>query len=150
MIARNYFITETVRKQEFRRLKIVRQRLADRALDNAASGEAGGRARLCENDVAEHGERGGNAARRRVGQNRDIQQSSIRVTAYRTRYLGHLQQREHALLHTGAARTGEQHHRQLMVGCILEQTRQLFADNAAHGRHQKMAAEQRDADNTDA
>ena len=64
-------IDETVLEQELRTLEPDRQLLGDRARRDPRSSEADEGVRLRQVDVAENGERGEDAARRRVRQDGD-------------------------------------------------------------------------------
>ena len=60
--------------------------------------------------------------------------------------LGHLHEREDALLHAGPAGDGEAHHRQTVLGGVLKQPGDLLAHHGAHaadheiGVHEKQGA----------
>ena len=77
-------------------------------------GEADQRPGLRDVHVAEHREAGGDAAGRRIGQHRDVGQARAIEPGQRRADLGHLHQRQRPLHHPGAARTGDDHDRQLM------------------------------------
>ena len=50
--------------------------------------------------------------------------------------LGHLHERQDALMHAGATATAaDDHHRQPLLGCTLNEPRQPFADDRAHRAH---------------
>ena len=95
------------KSRRLRPLKALGQPLADGLLDDAGPGEADQRLRLRDDHVAEHGEAGRHAAGGRVQQHRDVRQPASRRRAERRRRLGHLHEREDALLHARAARGRE-------------------------------------------
>ncbi|MMZ68990.1 hypothetical protein D1872_317450 [compost metagenome] len=63
----------TVLQIELRRLKIIRQLLANRLLDHDPAGKTEYRAGFGDNDIAKHGEAGRNAPRCRVRNDRNVQ-----------------------------------------------------------------------------
>src|SRR5262245_62391227 len=65
-----------VREQEFRPLEALGKRLPDRLGDDPRSGEPDQRARLGENDVAQHREARGHATGGGVGEDREIRQAA--------------------------------------------------------------------------
>ncbi len=96
-------VEEAVLEQELAALEPFGKALADRLLDDARAGEADQRAGLGDVEVAEHGEAGGDAAGGRVGEHRDVGHAGVAQAGERRRDLGHLHQRQDALLHARAA-----------------------------------------------
>src|SRR5262245_4592254 len=144
-----------VREQEFRPLKALGKRLANRLGDDPRAGESDQRARLGENNVAEHREARGDAAGGGIGEDRDVRQAAGAEPLERSRGLGHLHQREDALLHPRAARRRDDDHRQVLVDRQLNRARELFSDHRAHaaaeeaeledGQDRRLPADRRDA-----
>src|SRR5258708_33988639 len=63
VFAVDHGVKHAVLQEELAALKTFRQLLADGLLDHARSGETDQRARLCDVQIAQHGVRGGHAAR---------------------------------------------------------------------------------------
>src|SRR5207247_763459 len=122
----------TVLKQELRALEPFGQGLADRLGDHARPREADQRARLGEDDVAEHREARRDATRRRIGQHRDVRQPALAETFEGRGGLGHLHEREDPFLHAGAARRGDDDDRQVLVDGELDRARELLTDDRPH------------------
>src|SRR5438552_2585156 len=122
----------TVLEQELRALEPFGQGLADRLGDHARPGEADQRARLGEDDVAEHREARRDATRRRIGQHRDVRQPALAETFEGRGGLGHLHEREDPFLHAGAARRGDDDDRQVLVDGELDRARELLTHDRPH------------------
>ena len=105
-------IDEAVLEQELAALEPFGQLLADGLLDHARTGETDERARLGDVQVAEHREARGHAARRRIGQDRQIRQPGAIEPRQRRADLRHLHQRERALHHPRAAGARHDDHRE--------------------------------------
>src|SRR2546427_3612985 len=143
-----------VREQELRALESLGQRLTDRLRNDPWSGEPDQRARLGQDDVAEHREARGDAAGRGIGEDRDVRQPGGGKPLERGGGLGHLHQREDALLHPGAAGRRDDDDRQMLVDGELNGAGELLADDRAHaaaeeaeledGEHGRLAADRRD------
>src|SRR5258705_243021 len=121
-----------VREQEFRPLEALGKRLANRLGDDPRSGEPDQRARLGKNDVAEHREARRDAAGGGIGKDGDVRQAAGAEPLEGGRGLGHLHQREDALLHPRAAGRRDDDDRQVLVDRELDRPRELFADDRAH------------------
>ncbi len=132
-------VEEAVLEEELGALEVFGQFLGNGALDDAPAGKADQRAGLRDQEVAEAGEAGGDAAGRRVGEHGDVEQAGLVVTADRGRGLGHLHQGDDALLHAGAAGGREDDDRQALLGGALEQAGDLFADDGTHRGHHEAA-----------
>src|SRR5262245_10686706 len=72
LAAIDHHVQHAVLQQELAPLKSFWQFLADRLLDDPRSGESNQRFRFSDIDVTEHRETRGDAAGRRIGQDRDI------------------------------------------------------------------------------
>ena len=92
---------------------------------------------LREDDVALHGKRCGDAARRRIGDDRDVRQTALGQAGKSTGHLRHLHERRQALLHARAARGSKRHDRQPFVGRAAHESRHLLADSRAHRPHEE-------------
>ena len=92
-------------------LEAIGKLFADRLLDDARAGEADQRAGFGKVHVAEHGVGRGDAAGGRVRQHDDVGELHITKGVDRHRRARKLHQREHALLHAGAARGGKEDER---------------------------------------
>ena len=125
-------VEEAVLEQELGALEAGRQRLPDGLLDDPWPGEPDQGVRLGDDHVAQHGEAGRHAAGGRVQQDRDVGQPGLAQPAQRRRGLGHLHQREDALLHARAARGGEDQRRDLPLERPLEHPGDLLAGDRAH------------------
>ena len=77
ILARHDHVDHAVLEQELRALEARRQLLADRLLDHARPGEADQRIGLGDDDVAEHRDRGRDAAGRRMQQHRDVRHARL-------------------------------------------------------------------------
>src|SRR5262245_21626918 len=121
-----------VREQEFRPLEALGKRLPDRLGDDPRPGEPDQRARLGEDDVAQHREARGDAAGGGIGEDRDVRQAGGPEPLEGGRGLGHLHQREDAFLHPRAARRRDDDDRQMLVDRQLDRPRELFPHHRAH------------------
>ena len=70
-------VDEPVRERELGGLEALGELLLDGVANHALAREADERMGLREDDVALHGERRGDAARRRVGDDRDVGQTTL-------------------------------------------------------------------------
>src|SRR3569833_4209427 len=87
--AMRHAVEHAVVEEELGRLESYREVLTEGLLDAAWAGEADYRARLGENGVAEHGVARADAARRRIGENRDVRDAPLRKLGEHFRDLGH-------------------------------------------------------------
>src|SRR2546425_1152484 len=122
----------SVRQQELRALESLGKRLTDRLGDDRRPGKADQRARLGEDDVAEHREARRDAAGGGIGEDRNVRQPAGAEPLERGRGLGHLHQGEDALLHPRAARRRDDDHGQVLVDRELDRARELLTDHRAH------------------
>src|SRR5437899_3951977 len=122
----------SVRQQELRALESLGKRLTDRLGDDPRPGKADQRARLGEDDVAEHREARRDAAGGGVGEDRNVRQPAGAEPLERGRGLGHLHQGEDALLHPRAARRRDDDYGQVLVDRELDRARELLTDHRAH------------------
>ena len=125
------------------RWKPARQLLADRVLDHARAGEADDGVGLGDMDVAQHGERGRDAAGRRIGQHDDVGQARLLHLAHRDGGAGELHQRQDALLHARPARGGEDDQRRLARDGEVGRHHQPLAHRGAHRAAHEAEIEQR-------
>ena len=86
-------------------------------------------------EVAEHGEAGGDAAGGGVGQQADEKSAGVVEAGEGGAGLGHLHEREGRLLHAGAARATDDQQRQAFVGGGFDRAGDLLAHHASHGAH---------------
>ena len=135
--ALNDGIDKAMFQREFRRLEFLGQLLANGVLNHTTPSEADERAGLGNNHVALHRETRGHASRGGVGNHRKIRQARLTVTLNRGRDFRHLHERNQALLHARAARTGKQHQRQALFGGMLGQARDALAHHRAHRAHEE-------------
>ena len=135
--ARHDGVDEPVRKRELGGLEALGKLLLDGVANHALAREADERMGLREDDIALHGERRGDAARRRIGDDRDVGQAALGQTRKRAGHLRHLHERCQALLHARAARGGERHNGQSLVGRAAHEARHLLADSRAHRPHEE-------------
>src|SRR5690606_21165675 len=92
-------VEHAVLEQELRALEPLGELLADGLLDDARPGEADERARLGEVHVAEESEARRHAAGGRVPEHRDERDRQLAEPPELAHGLGHLHERERALLH---------------------------------------------------
>ena len=119
-------------------LEVVRQLLVDGVLDHPAPGEADERPGLGYVDVAEHRERGRDAAGGGVGEHRDVGEPRLLEFRDRGGGLGHLHEREDALLHPRAAGGAEQDERQpLRDGALAGAGNALAGAGAERPAHER-------------
>ena len=114
-------------------LEVGRQVGVGRLLDHPGAGEADLRLRFRDVDVAKQGERGRRSAIGRVGEDAEVRQAGRVEPADGPVRLGHLHQRQHALLHPGTARGGDQDVGQALGGGALEPARKSLAGHDAQG-----------------
>ncbi len=126
---------------KLRPLEALRQGLADGLLDDPGTGKADQRAGLGQDDVAQGGEAGGDAAGGGVREHGDVQQSLFREPGQGRAGLGHLHQGENALLHPGAAAGGKEDQGQLVFRGVLDGQGDLLTHGGAHGAHEKAAVQ---------
>src|ERR1043165_10280759 len=105
LAAVNDGVEHAVFEEELGALEILRQLLTDGLFDDAWTGKTDQGFWLGDNQVAEHGEARGHAARRRVCQHRDEGKSRLVQLRERGGDLRHLHQAECAFLHPRAARS---------------------------------------------
>ena len=131
-----------------RGLEALGERTADGLLDQPGSGEADRRSGFGEDHVGEYREARGHAAVGRVHEHRHVRQAGPCEALGRCRGLGHLHEREHALLHPGAARGYDEHDRTAFGDREFEQARDLLAHHRAHGRADEPEVERADRHRT--
>src|SRR5436309_6355663 len=95
-------------------------------------GKADERARLCQIDVAEEPDGRGHPARRRVGEHGDAWHASLPEPRQRGRHLGHLHEREDALLEACPARGGADDEWDTGGPGVLDEARETLADARSH------------------
>ncbi len=95
-------IDHSLLEQELGSLEPLGELLVDRLLDDAGPGKADQRLRLREDDVAHGREARRDAARRRMGHDRDVRDSGVREPRQERVRLRHLHERENPLEHAGA------------------------------------------------
>ena len=130
-------INQAVLQCELGRLESFRQLLTDGVSDNALSRKADKRLRFCQDDIALRGERCRDAAGRRIGDDRTVEQPCFGMTLERAGDFRHLHERNDAFLHARAAGRREDHDRQALFGRTFDQARHLFAHRRAHGPHEE-------------
>src|SRR5665213_2124139 len=119
-------------KHELGGLKTVGQILADRLLDHSRTRKADQRSRFAHNRIAEHREACAHATHRRIRQHRYVRNAPLGKLRQERRRLGHLHEREHALLHARAAGCGDQHQRVLPLEGALSEPGDLRTNYRAH------------------
>src|SRR5436190_14183516 len=129
--------------EEFGALEPFGQLLAHRLLDYARTREADQRARLGQHQIGDEGERRGNAAHRRVRENRHERQSRFRQLLQHGGGLGHLEQRIDAFLHPGPAGCRHADERQPVLVCDAHATDESLADDRAHRPAHEIELERR-------
>ena len=130
--------------QELGPLEAFGKRLADRLLDDARTREADQRPWFGQRHVAEHGEGGRHAARRRVGEDRDVRHARGAEARERGRDLAHLHQGENSLLHARAARGRDDDERRPLDERHLGGAGQDLAHDGAHRAPHEGVIEDRD------
>src|SRR6266581_220917 len=133
-------------EQEFGPLESLGQRLAHRLLDDTGTGKADQRTGLGNDDVADKGEAGGNAAHGRIGQEGQEGQPALGEERHRSRRLGHLQQREETLLHAGAAAGGDAEEGKFLLDRGAHTANEALADDRAHRTAHEIELEAGDDD----
>src|SRR5438128_714484 len=131
-------------EKRFRPLEAWRRLLAERLLDHARAREADQRARLGEVDVAEETYGGRDATRRRVRQHGDARHAGLPEAGQRRRHLGHLHEREDALLEAGPARGGAHDERHADRPGVLDEARETLADPRPHAAAEEGEVEDRE------
>ena len=111
-MARHDSVQHSVTQQKFSRLKTFGQLLVGSLLDYAASSEANHGAWLRQVQIAQAGERSGDAAGSWIAQHRQIWNPRIAQPREGRCNFSHLHQREDAFLHPRPARGTEANHRQ--------------------------------------
>ncbi len=109
--------------------------LADRHpgdIDDTRAREAHRGAGFGDDDVAEEGVARHDAAVGGVGEDADVGHSGLSELPAGARGLGHLHQRDEALLHPGAAGGADDDQGQALLGRALDQPRDALADHPAH------------------
>src|SRR5436309_9690627 len=103
------------------------------------------RARLCQIDVAEEPDGRGHPARRRVGEHGYAWHGGLPETRQRGRHLGHLHEREDALLEACAAGGGADDERHAGGPGVLDEARETLAD--ARSRSEEHTSELQSREN---
>jgi hypothetical protein len=132
ILALHDHVHHAVLHQELGALEALGQLLADGLLDHPRSGEPDQGLGLGDDHVAQHGEAGGHAAGGGVEQHRDVGQRGRLAAPQRRRGLGHLHQREDALLHARPAGRGQQDAGAAVLQRPLEHAGDLLAHHRAH------------------
>jgi hypothetical protein len=124
-------------EQERRALRLGWQLLLGDLLDHPRAGEADQRALLGDQHVAHAGVAGRHAAQGRVGQDGDVRHAGRAELRQGRDRLGHLHQREDALVHARAAGRIDRHQRRAAGQRALGGAGDLLAHDAAHaGGHE--------------
>ena len=100
--------------------------------DDAGTSEADQRARFCHDDIADKGERGGNAAHRRVGEDGEEGQTAFRKTGERRRGFCHLHQGKQAFLHPRPAGSGDADEGHIFFQRRLDAAHETLAQHGTH------------------
>ena len=118
----------------------------DGLLNDPGAGEADGRAWLGNVDVAQHRERRGDAAGRRVREDDDVGQAGLAHLVDGDDRTRHLHEAEDALLHAGAAGRRDRDQRRLLQLGQLGGGDHRLADGQAHGPAHEVEVERGDDD----
>ena len=132
--AGNDAVDEAMLQQVLAGLETGGKGLADGLLDDPLASKTNERLGLSQDEVAQHREAGRNAAGGRVGQDADV--GLVRLVPQPrqgSRGLGHLHEREHALLHPRAARGADDDHRLAQGDAPLDLPGDQLAGHRAHG-----------------
>src|SRR2546426_2285001 len=121
-----------VREQKLGALESLGQRLPDRLGDDPRAREADQRARLGEDDVAEHREARGDPAGGGIREDGNVGQPAGSEPLERGGGLGHLHQGQDTLLHARAARRRDDDHWQVLVDRELDRAGELLAHHRSH------------------
>ncbi len=133
----DHHVDLTVGQIGLRPPEVGRQLLPGGLLDHARPGEAKERARLGDDHVGQSREAGKHAARRRMCEHRHEWEGMVREEVERDHGLGHLHEREDALLHAGPPRCRDNHQRDRLVDGCGDETREPLPDHGAHRAAQK-------------
>src|SRR5690554_5206362 len=131
-------VEHAVFQQKLRSLKAFGEFLPDGLLDDARPRKSDERARLGEVHIAEESKTCGDAPRRRIAQIRDERNARFAEEADGAHALGHLHEREGALLHPGAPRGRKNDERTLGFGSALHGPREFFTDHRSHRSAEKL------------
>jgi len=132
LLALDDVVEEAVLHDELGGLEALGQVSADGLAHHARPGEADQRARLGDVQVAQHGVGGRDAARGRVGQQRDERQLRVGQQAQLGRGLGHLHEREGRLHHPCPARFRDDQQRVALFDAVVDGPADLLAHHRAH------------------
>ena len=119
-------------EQELGGLESLRQVLADGLLDHPRAGETDHGARLGEDEIALHGVGGRYAAGGRIGQHGHERHTRTLQLGDHDRRLGHLHERQHPLLHAGAAGGGDEDQGRALVDRVPSEPGDLLPHHRAH------------------
>ena len=100
-------VEHAVFEEEFAALEALREFLPDGLLDDAGSGETDEGSRLGDIQVAQHGERCGDAARRGIGEDRNVGHLKFVKAGEGGGDFGQLHKADNAFHHAGAAGGGD-------------------------------------------
>ena len=131
-------------QEELGALEPVREGLANGLGDDPGPGKADERPRLGQDDIAEHREARGDAARGRVSQERDVGQPLLAQSVQRRGGLRHLHEGEDAFLHPRAARRRHDEERDAFLNGQLDGPRQLLTHHRGHAAAQEVELEHGD------
>src|SRR6266852_7128698 len=126
-------VEKTMLEQELGALESFGKFLANGLLDDAGAGEADERAGLRDVEVAEHGEAGGDAASRGIGEQRNVREFFLVELGERGGYFGELHEADGAFHHARAAGTGNGDEGLARLDGELDAARNFFTDDRAHG-----------------
>ena len=101
--ARHDGVDEPMRERELGSLEALGELLLYGVANHALARKADKRMGLRKDDVALHGKRCGDAARRRIGDDRDVGQTALGQAGKSTGHLRHLHERHETFLHARAA-----------------------------------------------
>jgi hypothetical protein len=107
VLALDDVVEHAVIEEKLGSLESLGELLLDGLFDDAGTGEADEGLGLRDVDVAQHGEAGRRPARRRIAEDGNKRQAGRAEPGDRGAGLDHLHQRQHALLHPGAAGAAE-------------------------------------------
>ncbi len=106
--------------------------------DGPRAGEADQGARFRDDDVAQHGEAGGDAAGGGVGQDGDEQALCVVEPGHGGGGLGHLAERDDALVHAGPAGAAHDDQGKRFFDGLIHGDTELFAHDGAHRAHEEI------------
>ncbi|MDB6152126.1 MAG: hypothetical protein JWL90_579 [Chthoniobacteraceae bacterium] len=139
-------VDQAVLLKKLRGLESRRQILMGGFANHAGTRKSDHRLGLGKNDIAHGGKTGADTARGGMREDGNIREARLGMQGEGAAGFGHLHKAEHAFIHSRAARSGNDDHRQPVARAAFNDSRKFFAHDRAHGGRDKVEIHDRDGD----